>query len=246
MRQRLSGFEILEVHKELFYALDLKRRGSMAFDWLKRKRKPAARPKRRLPERHLAPVEEIVEQGLLVADVAVRMSVKNAIILNALGEKVDYDKSQIESMVKDSAMELAVERERDARHISRMRAEIRKSGYSTWSENDYGSEDNATLRHRQEVYEQVAKELRERAENTEYLATTAERSRVAAWKEIGDSLKEKASHPYYAGGASEEYKKSREARIELLIQRDLTALVKKQSQKNAPETKRKGFLKRGE
>jgi len=102
----------------------------MAFDWLKRKKKAAPRPKRRLPQRRLAPVEEIVEQGLMVADVAVRMNVKNAIILNALGRKADYDEQQIKKMVQDAALELAVERERDARHISRMRGEIRKTGYS--------------------------------------------------------------------------------------------------------------------
>ena len=44
-----------------------------------------------------------------------------------------------------------------------MREEIRSTGYSSWSENDYGSEDNATLRHRQEVYEQVAAQLRDTA-----------------------------------------------------------------------------------
>jgi len=90
----------------------------MAFDWLKRKQKAAPRPKRRLPQRNLAPVEEIVEQGLMVADVAVRMNVKNAIILNALGHKADYDEDQIKRMVQDAALELATERERDARPAS--------------------------------------------------------------------------------------------------------------------------------
>lgn len=201
----------------------------MAFDWLKRKRKAAPRTKRRLPQRHLAPVEEIVEQGLMVADVAVRMNVKNAIILNALGNKADYDEQQIKGMVQDAALELAVERERDARHISRMRDEIRKTGYSSWSENDYGSGDNATLRHRQEVYEQVAAQLRERADDEQYLTEAAERARKSAWHEIGDSLKEKASHPYYAGGSSAEYKREREGRIELLIQRDLMELMKQRN-----------------
>lgn len=226
----------------------------MAFDWLKRKRKPASTPKRRLPQRRLAPVEEIVEQGLMVADVAVRMNVKNAIILNALGRKADYDEQQIKKMVQDAALELAVERERDARHISRMRGEIRKNGYSSWSENDYGSDDNATLRHRQEVYEQVAAQLRERAEDESYLAESAERARSAAWNEIGDSLKEKASHPYYAGGSSDEYKREREARIELLIQRDLTNLMMEHAagssngggDKRGGTEKRRVFSKRGE
>ncbi len=56
----------------------------MAFDWLKRKKKAAPRPKRRLPQRRLAPVEEIVEQGLMVADVAVRMGVSRQTIGNIL------------------------------------------------------------------------------------------------------------------------------------------------------------------
>ena len=217
----------------------------MAFDWLKRKKKAAPRPKRRLPQLRLAPVEEIVEQGLMVADVAVRMNVKNAIILNALGRKADYDEQQIKKMVQDAALELAVERERDARHISRMRGEIRKTGYSSWSENDYGSEDNATLRHRQEVYEQVAAQLRERADDEAYLEESAERARKAAWNEIGDSLKEKASHPYYAGGSSDEYKQEREARIDLLIQRDLTELIKQRPDADAKSgAKRRIFSKR--
>lgn len=219
----------------------------MAFDWLKRKKKTAPRPKRRLPQRHLAPVEEIVEQGLMVADVAVRMNVKNAIITNALGRKADYDKEQITRMVQDATLELAVERERDARHIARMRGEIKQTGFSTWSENDYGSDDNATLRHRQEVYEQVAAQLRERADNEQYLADAAERARSAAWNEIGDSLKEKASHPYYAGGSSEEYKRERDSRIDLLIQRDLTDLMKQHaSSSENGGSKRRIFSKRSE
>ncbi len=195
------------------------------FNWFRRKRRPS-RPKRRLPRRHLAPVEEIVEQGLLVADVATRMTVKNDIILNALGKNADYDEAQIIEMVRESVRELAAERERDARHIARMREEIRATGHSSWTENDYGNDDSRTLRHRQEVYERVGEELNARAENEEYLRLTAERARSAAWEEIGASLEERVTHPYYAGGASSEYQREREARLELLIQRDLADLMR--------------------
>lgn len=193
--------------------------------WFKRERPAAAPRRRRLPERRLAPVEDIVEQGLLVADVAARMTVKNQIILNALGRKADYRQEQIAQMVHDTLIQLAEERERDARHISHMRGEIRRVGRSSWSENDYGSDDSKTLRHRQQVYEGVADELRARAEDERYLHETAERARTAAWSEIGDSLKRRASHPYYAGGSSEEYQRVREERIQLLIERDLTELM---------------------
>lgn len=198
--------------------------------WLRGSKRAHPRPPRRLPRRELAPVEEIVEQGLLVADVAARMNVKNAIIMNALKRKMDYDSRQIADMVRDAVEELAEERERDAHHITRMRAEIRSTGRSAWSESEYGNDDSRTLRHREEVYEGVAAELRRRAADPEYLARTAERARAAAWEEIGDSLKERATHPYYSGGDSPEYRRAREERIQLLIERDLTELVARRAE----------------
>lgn len=198
---------------------------SAVFGWSKKRKRGGSRPLRRLPKRVLAPVEEIVEQGLLVADVAVRMTVKNAIIMNALKKHVDYDQDQIIQMVKETTEDLALERERDAQHIARMRGEIRDTGRSSWSESDYSNDDNRTLRHRQEVYERVAEELRARAADHESLKATAERARAMAWDEIGDSLKERATHPYYSGGDSDEYRDARDSRIQQLIEKDLTSLI---------------------
>ena len=210
------------------------------FGWSKKRKRGSSRPQRRLPRRVLAPVEEIVEQGLLVADVAVRMTVKNAIIMNALKRHVDYRESQIIDMVREATEDLARERERDAEHISRMRNEIRDTGRSSWSESDYGNDDNRTLRHRQEVYERVAEELHARAGDEQYLSDTAGRARDLAWHEIGDSLKERASHPYYSGGDNDEYRNEREGRIQQLIEKDLTALIQQQA---APAKARKAKRK---
>ena len=215
------------------------------FGWSKKQRKrKTSRPPRRLPRRVLAPVEEIAEQGLLVADVAVRMTVKNAIIMNALKRHVDYDGAQIIDMVREATEDLALEREKDATHISRMRSEIRDTGRSSWSESDYGNDDNRTLRHRQEVYERVAAELRARAADEAYLQSTAERARSMAWDEIGDSLKERATHPYYSGGDSDEYRGARDSRIQQLIEKDLTSLMQQQQQP-APSRGRKSRRKDG-
>ncbi|WP_416442703.1 asparagine synthase [Leucobacter sp. HNU] len=203
------------------------------FGWSKKRKRPGSRAPRKLPRRVLAPVEEIVEQGLLVADVAVRMTVKNDIIMNALKKHMDYDESKVVDMVREATEDLASERERDAKHISRVRGEIRDTGRSAWSESEYGNEDNRTLRHRQEVYENIAAELRRRAADPEYLSETATRARAAAWEEIGDSLKERATHPYYSGGASAEYQEARDSRIQQLIEKDLTALVREHAEPKA-------------
>lgn len=197
------------------------------FGWRKEKR--AARQSRRLPRRVLAPVEEIVEQGLLVADVALRMTVKNEIIMNALKKHADYREDEILALVRSAAEDLAEEREHDAEHIGHVREEIRDRGHSSWTEAEYGSDDNRTLRHRQEVYENIAQQLRARASDEAYLRATAERAREMAWHEIGDSLKERASHPYYSGGDSDEYREARDDRIQQLIEKDLTSLVKQKS-----------------
>lgn len=203
------------------------------FGWSKKRKRPGSRAPRKLPRRVLAPVEEIVEQGLLVADVAVRMTVKNDIIMNALKKHIDYDEAQVLEMVREATEDLASERERDAKHISRVRGEIRDTGRSAWSESEYGNEDNRTLRHRQEVYENIATELRRRAADPEYLSETTKRARAAAWEEIGDSLKERATHPYYSGGASAEYREARDSRIQQLIEKDLTALVREHAEPKA-------------
>lgn len=215
----------------------------MVVSWFRRRGRSSGRA-RRLPQRTLAPVADIIEQGLLVADVAVRMTVKNAIIMNALKRKLDYDEHEIIDMVRDAISELAEERENDAEHIGRMRSEIRKTGRSSWTDSEYGDGDNRTLKHRQEVYAGVAAELRLRAADETYLARTAERARAAAWHEIGDSLKERATHPYYSGGASREYQDAREERIQQFIAHDLTELMRLQAGEVEKE-KKKIFSKRG-
>ena len=175
---------------------------------------------------------------MLVADVAVRMSVKNDIIMNALKRHVDYDKAQIVEMVRTANENLASERERDGKHIDRMLGEIRDTGRSSWSESDYGNDDNRTLKHRREVYAGVAEQLRARSIDEVYLSETAERARELAWHEIGDSLKERATHPYYSGGDSDEYRENRDERIQALIEKDLTQLVQQQSGKPSKLRKR--------
>lgn len=197
------------------------------------KRRRKRRRASRMPERRLAPVEDIVEQGVLVADVAVRMAVKNDIIMNALKADVNYDEAHTVELVRETVIELADERERDAQHIGEMLGEIRVMGSTAFSESEYHNEDNRTLRHRRGVYERVAEELRLRSEDDEYLRATAERSRELAWAEIGDSLKNRAMHPYYSGGASVDYRKHRDDRIAQFIEKDLTELVMDHSMKRS-------------
>ena len=205
------------------------------FTWWKRltRRRPTS-----LPRRELAPVEDIVEQGMLVADVAIRMTVKNEIIMNALKRGANYDEAQIRDMVREAINELASERERDSQHIGRVREEVRTTGRSSWSESLYRNSDSRTLKHREEVYEGVAEKLRECAADEGYVAKTAARALEAAWSEIGTSLAERATHPYYSGGKNDAYREARDERIQLLIERDLADLMKDRKGSKLPLKRR--------
>src|SRR5699024_9166790 len=142
-------------------------------------------------------------------------------------------------LVRTQAEQLADERERDASHIARVREEVRKYGRSAWQETEYGNQDSKTLKHRQEVYESLSAELRKLAADDEFVRKTAELARKAAWGEIGDSLKERATHPYYSGGSSPEYQEQRAERIEAFIAEDLAALLGEEEDED-----KGGFFKR--
>lgn len=205
------------------------------FWWSKRRKR--SRKSRSLPNRELAPVEEIVEQGMLVADVAIRMNVKNTIIMNALKRGANYDGEQIRQMVRDATQSVADERARDAKHIEFVREEVRETGHSSWSESSYRGKDSRTLKHRQDVYAGVAAKLREQTEDESYIKRTADRAHEAAWLEIGSSLADRAMHPHYSGGDNAEYREARDERIQLLIEKDLTELMQEQTHSKPTRSK---------
>lgn len=181
------------------------------------------------PKRVLAPAEEIAEQGVLVAEVALKLTVKNAIIMNALAKREDYSVDRVQELVRETLNDLATEREADAKRLETVIADIDKFGHSGWGESDYGFGDNETIKHRYRVYLLVAAALRERMTDTAYVQKMGEDARTAAWAEIADSLKTKAEHPYYGGGRNAEYFEKREERIQHLIEKDLTKLVRERA-----------------
>lgn len=162
----------------------------------------------------------------MVADVAVRLSVKNAIIMNALAKHVDYSAEEVQQLVRDTLTELSEERERDAQHLDSVVKDLDMFGHSGRADADYGLDDNRTIKHRRAVYRRVAAELAERRGDDTYVSNAAEQARQAAWVEIGDSLKTKAEHPYYGGGQTDEYRSKRDERIQRFIEKDLTQLMK--------------------
>ncbi|MDO4241409.1 MAG: asparagine synthase [Microbacteriaceae bacterium] len=184
-------------------------------------------------QHYLAPVPEIVEQGMLVARVAIRMTVKNEIIMNALKRDIDYDSEKVAVLVRNAISELVDERLTDAANTERTIAGVKKRGWSGSGDSEYGVDDTATLQHRKEVYEGVAAQLRKWAEDDAVTRSIGNSALELAWQEIGDSLKTRAAHPYYGGGKTSEYQRTRDTRIRDLIDNDLADLARAQQEKTS-------------
>jgi hypothetical protein len=141
------------------------------------------------------PVSRVIEEGLLIAESAVRMAVKNRIIVSAVRDQNDYDAAEY-AKVAQNELSFAMEQnfENSERVVIEREAAVRSRGAAT-HEHDYGWDDRETLRRRRAVYEGLAAELRAWRDDPERVAALVEDARLAAWADISASLETRLVDP---------------------------------------------------
>ncbi|MGV8876454.1 MAG: hypothetical protein ACOH1K_02965 [Rhodoglobus sp.] len=109
-----------------------------------------------------APIERVVEEGVLIARNAVRMAVKNRIIVDAARDHLDYDDGALAGFVHVEFDDLAQQAQRLLRssHSARNRA----------------------------VQNGLAGGLREASMDGELITTIIDEARELAWSEIGTAI----------------------------------------------------------
>lgn len=109
-----------------------------------------------------ATIEEMVDDGVLIAAAAVRLAVKNLIILRSARDRADYSPERVMAAVREELENLATEKDADAaarlREVGRRAAE--RDGQPRHHD-DYRSGDTELLAKRAEVSERLATRLRE-------------------------------------------------------------------------------------
>jgi len=140
----------------------------------------------RLPE---SAIDDLVEEGELLAAVAVRLAVKNRIILGSLRDELDYDEERYVSAVADELIALADERDADADRIAADRADAGNRSGRAEHFHDYREADASTLERREEYSRRLADRLRTLAGDDGFARDTATKAHEAAWDEIAASVK---------------------------------------------------------
>lgn len=141
------------------------------------------RPPEPVPD---APIERVVEEGVLIARNAVRMAVKNRIIVDAARDHLDFDDGALAGLVHVEFDHLAEQAERSLRvsHSSRNRA----------------------------VQEGLAEGLRQASMDGALISGIIEEARELAWSEIGAAIVAKL-HDANIPATDPQYLANRETRL---------------------------------
>ena len=162
------------------------------------------------------------EEGLLITLSAVRMSVKNSIIVTALRDNVNFAEADYASVARAELEKLSKRSIHDAERVEKQRKRLTKFK-GTYSYDEDTRQDVKLLACRRKVYEQLAASLEEVATNEDRVADIVAGAQSDAAAEIVGALSTRLVEQALVA-REPDYKKKREKRMSDLITIDLALL----------------------
>lgn len=193
--------------------------------WQRRKRKRFAPFDRTaLPEVEPLTFEESFSEGLLVAEAAGRMALKNRIIIEALRGEDAWDATRAAAAAREVLHELVVELDQVAEWSAAERESAAQREGRSEHQHDYHRADAWNLRLRERINVAVAERLTQLRNDDAYLAEFAERARQEAWAEIAGVIDQRLAQDWSEFEVDEAYEQERDERMSGLaldLSRDL-------------------------
>jgi hypothetical protein len=132
--------------------------------------------------------EREVAEGLLLAEYAVRLAVKNQILVDVLGRGEDFDPARAGEQVRAELGALGHEHAHAAR---RMRRDARLAALRLGRgrhQHDYRAVDRRNLRRRAVVAQEVAGRLRAAQADDDAVVALVDAARSAAWEDLASEV----------------------------------------------------------
>ncbi|RXZ71420.1 hypothetical protein [Agromyces albus] len=177
-----------------------------------------------LPKPPAPSFDEMLAEGVLVAESAGRMALKNRLIVFALRGEERFEPARAEAIARDVLYELVQEADEAAERAATERESASQREGRSAHQHDYHRVDTVNLRHRERVYAGVAKRLWELREDPDYLERFTEHARDAAWEDIAAAVEARLDREWPDIEVDAEYEAERDERTrELLVdlERDL-------------------------
>jgi hypothetical protein len=127
---------------------------------------------------------DIVDDAVLLATGAVRIAVKNLLIVRALRDRADFDEQWWRSAVEHEFEVLAVENEADASRLKEVRAGAKGKQGKALHPADFRARDRPVLKRRIRVLRRIATRLREIATDEDAVLALVAEARQNALHEI--------------------------------------------------------------
>jgi hypothetical protein len=171
-----------------------------------------------LPTREFS-IERTVDEGLLIALSAIRMAVKNRVILGVLRERSDFDSAEYVTAAREQILLLAEQNKEYEKHF--------RSGALAASDG-LDEEDSATESRRLErlslVHNRISAGLSTVAEDDEQVHAIIESARQSAWDEIGNAWIDRMTRDLGAPRDAD-YERQRAGRLQEFVYIDLAGLL---------------------
>jgi len=167
-----------------------------------------------LPEPKLPSVEEATSDGLMLAEHAAQMTLKNLIIVSALGRPGSYNAMRYVDAAAGVLDELARESEQDGARVARALRSIEHRSGRAIRAHDYRSADTENLRMRQIVLRSLVDHLRDHRDDRAYLLNLIERARKDAWSDVALEVQNSLDRSRIVVDAA--YERARGERMRLL------------------------------
>ncbi len=149
------------------------------------------------------PLEHIIDEGMIIAESAVRMTVRNALIVAALRDGDDYDAERLAAITRQRLLELAAEEDE---------ASVRARDRSDGRVDERGVRLVA-------LHDGVARVLRERAADQAFVEAVVDRARGEALEDVAASAIAPRIEP------DPDYALRRASRMDALVAFDLAELA---------------------
>ena len=171
-----------------------------------------------------APVEQVVREGALIGESVVRLALRNRVIVDALRDRRDLDRSALAAV---AARELENLADQEWESAERIRFRRDRSPVDNPFQDEAGLSADQLLesQRRENIHRSMSDAFAERATDEAALASIVERSREEAWAEIGDVLVERASDLAFVPQRDARYDAQRVERMDTLVALDLTELA---------------------
>ncbi|TYL53503.1 hypothetical protein [Agromyces mariniharenae] len=205
--------------------------------WRRRQERKRFTPfdRKALPEVEPLTFEESFTEGLLVAEAAGRMALKNRIIVEALRGAEPWDADRAAAAAREVLHELVVELDEVAEWSAAERESAAQREGRSEHQHDYHRADSWNLRLRERINVAVAARLTELRNDDAYLAEFAERARREAWDEIAGVIDQRLAREWTGYEVDEDYELERDDRLEGLsldLARDLEAARRKREERD--------------